>query len=93
MSTEPTAAEVAEETTAWLVGGGVITLALFPFALPIVALTAIAALPLLVVPLTAGLLFAAVAGARAVIRRITRFVWRSDGRRPSLHPASYAPHA
>jgi hypothetical protein len=46
-----------------------------------------------VVPLTAGLLFAAVAGARAVIRRITRFVRRSDGRRPSLHPASYAPHA
>jgi hypothetical protein len=48
--TSPTPTEFAEEASAWAVGGGVITLALFPLALPALALIAIAAIPFLLLP-------------------------------------------
>jgi hypothetical protein len=44
------AAEIADELSAWAVGGGIITAAVFPLALPILALTAVAMLPFLAVP-------------------------------------------
>ena len=63
MSTTTTpiaAAELADEASAWAVGGGVITVALFPIALPIILLTVAAILPLVLIPLALGLLVAAV---------------------------------
>jgi hypothetical protein len=48
------AAEIADELSAWAVGGGIITAAVFPLALPILALTAVAMLPFVVVPLASG---------------------------------------
>ena len=62
MNTQPAAnsrVEITEEISKWTVGGGVITLALFPLAVPILVLTAVAALPLVLIPL-AGALAAAV---------------------------------
>ena len=41
----PTASDVVEETSAWALGGGVLTFALFPFALPILLLTVAFVLP------------------------------------------------
>ena len=47
MSTKPTTitpAEVAEEAAAWAVGGGILTMTIFPFALPVILLTVAAAI-------------------------------------------------
>jgi len=41
----PTASDVVEEALAWALGGGVLTFALFPFALPILLLTVAFVLP------------------------------------------------
>jgi hypothetical protein len=48
-------AEIVEEVSKWTVGGGVITLALFPLAVPILVLTAVAVLPLVLIPLAGAL--------------------------------------
>jgi hypothetical protein len=48
-------ADLGEEATAWAVGGGIITMALFPLALPIILLTAATVIPLLLIPLALGL--------------------------------------
>jgi hypothetical protein len=78
MDAESTArkrAEVADEISKWTVGGGIITMALFPLALPILALTAIAALPLLVPVLAMGL----VAGVVYLPIRLVRGLRRRRG--------------
>ena len=49
-------------------GAGVIVSALFPFAVPLIALTLVAAIPLVVVALAAGLLAAPI----ILVRRLTR---------------------
>jgi hypothetical protein len=70
------AADVADTLSEWAVGGGMITIALFPLALPIIALTAVALLPLVVPGLAIGLVAAVVAlpiiAARAVGRRVIK---------------------
>ena len=48
------AAEVADTLGEWGVGAGMVTLALFPLAIPFVALTAVALLPLLAPVLVLG---------------------------------------
>jgi hypothetical protein len=69
-----TRGEVVDEASKWLVGGGILTMSLAPFALPAIALLLIAALPLVALGLAGGLLFAVVIGpivlARALVRRI-----------------------
>jgi hypothetical protein len=67
-----TSAEVIDEVSKWGVGGGILTIALFPLALPIIALTAIALLPFLLVPLAAGLVAAIV----VVPVLVARGLWR-----------------
>jgi len=62
---------VLEELSTWLVGGGILTLALFPLALPAIALTAIAALPFLLVAAVGGL----IAGLVAASIRLARAMW------------------
>lgn len=73
MGKDFTAADVASELSGWATAGGLISMVLFPFAIPIIALTAVAALPLLVLALAGGLVAAVLAlpvlAARALLRR------------------------
>jgi hypothetical protein len=63
MSTEPSHSRAELLTTAsnWLVGGGVITMAVAPLAIPIIGLTVIAVLPLALIGAAAALAVAMVA--------------------------------
>jgi hypothetical protein len=79
MSTESTRQsnlELADELSTWLVGGGIVTMALFPLAVPIIALTVVAAIPLLVLALLGGL----VAGVIALPLRLARRALRARRR-------------
>jgi hypothetical protein len=95
----PSAADVAGELSAWAVGGGIVAAALFPLAIPILALTAVAALPLVPIAVASGLAAALLAlpvlAARGLVRRIrVRRRSRSGAaRRPhsGLQAASRAP--
>ncbi|HWT24693.1 MAG TPA: hypothetical protein VN213_14405 [Solirubrobacteraceae bacterium] len=68
----PTAGEVADEMAAIATGGAILTFALFPFAVPMIALTIIALVPLLVVGLAAGLVVALFAAPVVMVRRLRR---------------------
>jgi hypothetical protein len=54
----------------WTVGVGILVMALFPFAIPIIALTLVFAAPLVLLALPVALLAAAWVGGRAVVRRV-----------------------
>jgi hypothetical protein len=66
------AADTASEAAGVMIGLGVLTMALFPFALPFLLLTVAFAAPLLLLPLVAALPLAVVAGVVLAIRRIRR---------------------
>jgi membrane protein implicated in regulation of membrane protease activity len=73
MNAESTAqkrAEVTDELSKWTVGAGIITVALFPLAIPIVVLTVVALLPLLVPLAAIGLLAGVVAAPVMLVRRL-----------------------
>lgn len=75
MSAEPTTRsdpELLDELSAWLVGGGILTVALFPLALPFLLLTLAAMLPFVVVPLIGGLLAGLIALPVGLVRRALR---------------------
>jgi membrane protein implicated in regulation of membrane protease activity len=80
--TTPSYRELADELSTWLAGGGILTTALFPLALPLIALTVAAALPLVVVALAVGLVVAVVAAPILLLRRLVR-ASRRFGRSPS----------
>jgi hypothetical protein len=73
-----------EAVTTWLVGGGIITLAVFPLALPLIILTLVAVLPLLVVPLLLGFLALPI----LIVRRLVRWALRPRGPRSAGPPRS-----
>jgi hypothetical protein len=73
-ATRVTAAELADEAPSWAVGGGIITMALFPLALPLILLTAAAAIPLLLLGLPVALLVAVVAGSIRLLRCVRRTI-------------------
>ena len=60
-STATSRAEIVDELSKWTVGGGLIVLVLFPLAVPILVLTAVALVPLLAPILALGLLVGVVA--------------------------------
>jgi hypothetical protein len=60
--------EVVDEISTWTVGLGVITIALFPLAIPFLVLTGVAVIPL-VLPVVAIALVAAVVAVPAVLLR------------------------
>ena len=64
-----------ETASAFLVGGGILTMALFPLAIPMVALLFVAALPLLLV----GVALAAIGAALATPVLLARGAWRRLG--------------
>ena len=66
--------EALDEASKWLVGGGILTLALAPLALPGLVLAALLALPLLLLALPIAALAGAVMLVRALGRRLVRRV-------------------
>jgi hypothetical protein len=69
--------EVVGGASAALVGGGVVTFALFPLALPTVILTAVSVIPLALPVVALGLLIAAVALPILLVRRLVRALLRA----------------
>ena len=78
----PTASDVVEETSAWALGGGVLTFALFPFALPILLLTVAFVLPVVLAGLAIALALAAVAAPILLVRRLRSAMDRGTQRIP-----------
>jgi hypothetical protein len=71
--------ELLDETMSWLTGLGLITCVIFPLALPLIALTALLAIPLLLAAIPVAILAAPV----LLIRRLSRARRREDSA-PSL---------
>ena len=65
----PTASDVVEEISAWAIGGGVLTAALFPFALPIL-LTVAFVLPFALAGFAIGVVAAVLAAPILLVRRL-----------------------
>jgi hypothetical protein len=61
-----------ETASTFLVGGGILTMALFPLALPMIALLAVAAIPLLLIAVAAGIAAAALAAPVLLLRGLWR---------------------
>ena len=55
MSLQPERAEVVDGISMWIVGLGIVTVAVFPLSIPILVLTAVALLPLVIPALAIGL--------------------------------------
>src|SRR6266480_2683348 len=68
--------DLVEGASAALVGGGIVTLALFPLALPLIALTVVALIPLLVIALAFGLVVAVLAAPLLAARWLRRRMGR-----------------
>jgi hypothetical protein len=71
-SAEPTPTQVLDETASWLAGLGIVVMALFPLAVPLVVLTAAVAIAAGVVALALGLLASPVVAAILLLRRLGR---------------------
>jgi hypothetical protein len=76
--------EVLDESIFWLVGGGILTVALFPISLPLILLTVAGVLPFLLVP-AALTLVAAIVAAPVLLGRA---LWRWAARHPTLEGTS-----
>jgi membrane protein implicated in regulation of membrane protease activity len=85
----PTRAELADEASAWIVGGGTLTLALFPLALPALVLLAVGLIPLLIPLLGLGVLVAVLAVPFLLVRAVLRRALRA--RRPRHTTGSRGP--
>lgn len=72
--------ELVDEASNWIVGGGIVTMALAPLALPGIALAAVAAIPLLALALPVLLVTGVAVGvfrvARALARLVSGLRWR-----------------
>jgi hypothetical protein len=66
----PTASDLFEEASAWALGGGVLTFALFPFALPILVLTVAFVVPFALAGLAIGVVVAVAAAPILLVRRL-----------------------
>ena len=66
----PTAPDLVEEASAWALGGGILTFALFPFALPILLLTVAFVLPFVLAALAIALVLAVVGAPILLVRRL-----------------------
>jgi hypothetical protein len=82
-STNPSDGGLAFGVASGTAGAGILLLALFSMALPIVVLTTVALVPLLVIGLVPVLIIAAVATPVALVRRLARRGLRSPKRERS----------
>jgi hypothetical protein len=76
--------EIFDEASNWIVGGGIVTMALFPLALPGIALAAVAAIPLLVLALPVLLIWGLDVAASRLAHGLGRLV---SGLRRRREPA------
>jgi hypothetical protein len=86
-SNEESAAQATVGTTAAIAGLGTLTLALFPLAIPILALTAVAVAPLAILAIVPAVLVGIVVGAALAIRALARAI-TDRPRSPRRLPAS-----
>ena len=70
----------------YLVGGGIVTMALFPLAVPVVALLIVALLPLLALGAVIAVIGAAIAGPVLLIRGLSRRLTKLRSDRRERHP-------
>jgi hypothetical protein len=84
----PTAPDVVEEASAWALGGGLLTFALFPFALPILLLTVAFVLPFVLAGLAIALVLSLVAAPILLVRRLRSAMDRGG---PPPRPATAQP--
>ena len=69
---EHSSTEVVDTMSEFLVGGGILTMALFPLAIPMVALLIVAALPLLAVGAALAIVGAILAAPIVLVRALSR---------------------
>lgn len=77
-SASPSLSEVLDECASLAVGGGIITMTLFPFALPCIALVGALAVAAGLLGLAIGVIAAALAASLLLARRATRRIRRRD---------------
>jgi hypothetical protein len=80
----PTAPDLVEEASAWALGGGVLTFALFPFALPILLLTVALVLPFALAGLAIALVLSLLAAPILLVRRLRSAMDRGAPADPHL---------
>jgi hypothetical protein len=68
--------EIIDEASNWLVGGGIVTMALFPLALPGIVLLVVAAMPLLALAVPFLLIGALAVGIARLARGLARMAGR-----------------
>jgi hypothetical protein len=90
-TTAPSRAEIVDEVSKWTVGAGIVAVALFPLALPILILTLVAVLPLVVPLLAVGLVAGAVALPVMLLRKLGHSVTGIRSRRRRRRSAEPAP--
>ena len=76
----PSTADIAGELSSWMAAGGILTMMLFPFALPVILLLVVSALPLVVLPLAVAMVAAVVAVPLLLARVLVR--WAVSAMRP-----------
>ena len=67
---------IVDEASSWIVGGGIVTMALFPLALPGIALAVVAAIPLLALALPVLLIWGMAVAVSRLARGLGRLVTR-----------------
>ena len=72
--TDTTLGEIVDEASNWNVGAGIVTMALFPMALPGIALAIVAAIPLLALALPALLIWGVAVAVSRLVRGVRRLV-------------------
>ena len=81
--------EILDATATVLAGGGLLTMVLFPLALPCIVLVAVPLIAIGLVAVVAGVILAAVAVVPLVLLRLVRSL--VGGERPSRDPVQPAP--
>jgi hypothetical protein len=87
-SPTPSTADLVDGSLAVAAGSGIVTVALFPLAVPMLALTAVALIPLLLIPLAGGLIAAPFLLLRWLFRQAAVRVKRETRWETSSQPSS-----
>jgi hypothetical protein len=83
--------EMVEVAATWLVAPGILTMAAFPFALPVIALTIVPVIAIALVAAAAGAVIAAVVAVGLLMLRSTRRVVGVVGRLRYRRPGPVMP--
>jgi len=87
-TSEQPSTNLLDTVSDFMVGGGIVTMALFPLAIPIIALLIVALLPLLVVGAGVTFVGAVLAAPVLLIRRLSRNLAARPQRRREAQPVS-----